>query len=302
MALQFYYQVMGEFFGPMTGHELRDNAIAGEVTPDTLVRIGDDGEWVPAAKLTNLFDENWKPIPHPTDVQEQNIAHAQWFIERDGNVVGPRSTDQLITSAKERAVNSTDRVRRGDEGEWHYAGTLPWLEEFTGKPPVLISDEIELGEPSEVLSELEKTYRDSLKRIDTEARELIDQGREMQALELISTCQASIAEVKDQLSEMYTTVKDGSSLLKHLGSQRLSRLSQPLVDLSSSIFEFDENKSEYESKIIEKLRKLGIHESHWCVSEIVVAEVEYMLAVLKVMVEPGYVLPKDRDNGEKSDE
>ena len=43
MAKRFFYQLMGESFGPMSGVELRDKAISGDVTPDTLVKINEDG-------------------------------------------------------------------------------------------------------------------------------------------------------------------------------------------------------------------------------------------------------------------
>jgi guanosine-3',5'-bis(diphosphate) 3'-pyrophosphohydrolase len=64
MAKDFYYQVMGEVFGPLTGIELRERAVAGDVTTDTLVRVEADGEWVYARRLKNLFDKLGRPIPH----------------------------------------------------------------------------------------------------------------------------------------------------------------------------------------------------------------------------------------------
>lgn len=64
MAKRFYYKVMGEMFGPLSGVELRDKAMAGDVTTDTLVRINEEGDWVLAARLKNLFDERGLPISH----------------------------------------------------------------------------------------------------------------------------------------------------------------------------------------------------------------------------------------------
>ena len=63
MPKHFYYQVMGEVYGPLTGVQLRDKALGGDVSADTLCRI-DDGDWVLASKLTNLFDEHGRPIGH----------------------------------------------------------------------------------------------------------------------------------------------------------------------------------------------------------------------------------------------
>jgi hypothetical protein len=64
MAKRFYYQLMGEIFGPLSGIELRDKALSGDVTPDTLVRINEDGDWVSAARIKNLFDERGRAISH----------------------------------------------------------------------------------------------------------------------------------------------------------------------------------------------------------------------------------------------
>ena len=64
MAKEFFYQVMGEVFGPITGVDLRERAADGDVTTDTLVRIGTDGEWVHARRLKNLFDDGGRAITH----------------------------------------------------------------------------------------------------------------------------------------------------------------------------------------------------------------------------------------------
>lgn len=62
MARPIYYRLMGETVGPITGAELRRKAADGEVMPDTFVRVGEDGEWVRASRLTNLFDDQGRPI------------------------------------------------------------------------------------------------------------------------------------------------------------------------------------------------------------------------------------------------
>jgi guanosine-3',5'-bis(diphosphate) 3'-pyrophosphohydrolase len=69
MAKEFFYQVMGEVFGPITGVDLRERAADGDVTTDTLVRIGTDGEWVHARRLKNLFDDGGRAISHEEVMQ-----------------------------------------------------------------------------------------------------------------------------------------------------------------------------------------------------------------------------------------
>ncbi len=66
MAKAFYYQVMGEVVGPVSGVELRAKAVEQVVAHDTLVRVGADGTWVPAKRLKGLFNEHGSPIAQPT--------------------------------------------------------------------------------------------------------------------------------------------------------------------------------------------------------------------------------------------
>lgn len=81
MAKEFFYQVMGEVFGPINGLELREKAVAGDVTTETLVRIGEEGDWVHARRLSNLFDERGRGIPHEEMLQTLGIASEMEFRE-----------------------------------------------------------------------------------------------------------------------------------------------------------------------------------------------------------------------------
>ena len=63
MAKEFYYQVMGTVVGPVTGVQLREKAAEGTVTPDALVCVGGNDNWVAASHLKGLFDKSGHPIP-----------------------------------------------------------------------------------------------------------------------------------------------------------------------------------------------------------------------------------------------
>lgn len=54
MSAEWYYQVMGEVVGPMSASELKRLALAGEIRVDTLVRKGDEGNWVLAERVKGL--------------------------------------------------------------------------------------------------------------------------------------------------------------------------------------------------------------------------------------------------------
>jgi len=81
MAKEFFYQVMGEVFGPISGRELREKAVSGDITTETLVRIGGEGDWVHARRLSNLFDEHGRGIPHQEFMQSLVLSSAMAFRE-----------------------------------------------------------------------------------------------------------------------------------------------------------------------------------------------------------------------------
>ena len=55
MAAEWQYKVRGNVFGPVSVAELVQHAAEGRIVPDTEVRKG-DGPWVPASKVSGLFD------------------------------------------------------------------------------------------------------------------------------------------------------------------------------------------------------------------------------------------------------
>lgn len=57
MARQWYYQVMGETFGPLTSDELRNVVERREISRETLVMEGANGKWEPAWCIKELFDD-----------------------------------------------------------------------------------------------------------------------------------------------------------------------------------------------------------------------------------------------------
>lgn len=56
MAKPWFIQVMGSEIGPLTPAELADKVKRGQIEPDTLVRAGPDGKWLPASRVKGLLD------------------------------------------------------------------------------------------------------------------------------------------------------------------------------------------------------------------------------------------------------
>jgi GYF domain 2 len=65
MTREWYFQVMGQELGPLSGGELKAKVTSGQVQPDTLVRKGLEGKWLYAAKVKGLF-----PSPEEQPVEE----------------------------------------------------------------------------------------------------------------------------------------------------------------------------------------------------------------------------------------
>jgi general secretion pathway protein G len=58
---EWHYRVTGRTFGPFSDQQLKERAASGEVTEDTEVRKGADGEWMPAWRVKGLFGEGETP-------------------------------------------------------------------------------------------------------------------------------------------------------------------------------------------------------------------------------------------------
>ncbi len=55
MATEWYYQIMNDVVGPLSGRQLLDKVRAGQVKEDTLIRK-DDSQWVPARQVNGLLE------------------------------------------------------------------------------------------------------------------------------------------------------------------------------------------------------------------------------------------------------
>lgn len=71
MAKPWFFQMMGAEIGPLTSAELMDRVKLGQVQPDTLIRSGADGKWVPADRWKGLLPPKGdKPEPSPAPAKE----------------------------------------------------------------------------------------------------------------------------------------------------------------------------------------------------------------------------------------
>ena len=136
MSQHFYYQIMGETFGPMSGVELRQKSLEGDVEPNTLVRSGVNGEWYSASRYNNLFDATGKPITHE---QVQTLI-PEWYIRGQSEIHGPTSFADLRELVETGQVNPRNLIRKGTNGRWIPGRQVKGL--FQGHPNEFVSPQV----------------------------------------------------------------------------------------------------------------------------------------------------------------
>ena len=76
MATEWYVSLGGVERGPFTSSRMEELARAGEITPDTAVKKGAVGAWMPAGKAGGLF-EAVEPLVQPEVVPASETAVTQ---------------------------------------------------------------------------------------------------------------------------------------------------------------------------------------------------------------------------------
>lgn len=112
MAKPWYFQMMGAEIGPLTSAELMDRVKLGQLQPDTLVRSGKDGKWVPA--------DRWKGLLNPKETKpEASAAASHQDDSSDDDDDESQATSKL---AGNNAVDDPDDPQYHMKGEAAAAG------------------------------------------------------------------------------------------------------------------------------------------------------------------------------------
>ena len=77
--VRWFYKVGDQVEGPLSASELRQKADAGSIARDTLVRAGDDGEWMPAETTEEFFPP--RPTPPVTAEHDSGVpSRPAWRV------------------------------------------------------------------------------------------------------------------------------------------------------------------------------------------------------------------------------
>lgn len=116
MAKPWFFQMMGAEIGPLTSAELMDRVKLGQIQPDTLVRSGQDGKWIPA--------DRWKGLlPSKEDKPEPPPAPAKASPQQEVDKTESRAA---ATSAATIPVDDEDDPLYHLKGEAAQSGPVPF--------------------------------------------------------------------------------------------------------------------------------------------------------------------------------
>lgn len=76
----WYYQLMGETFGPVSASALTDLAAKGTIERDTLIGHESQGPWMPASEVPDLVDLPHDQTNQALVLQERSSPLEPWII------------------------------------------------------------------------------------------------------------------------------------------------------------------------------------------------------------------------------
>jgi hypothetical protein len=130
MSKQWYFQVMGAELGPVTSAELKEKVKRGQIQPETLVRLGNDGKWQPASRVKGLLDDPATPAPTPERAAKAGPAVAKAEAAPPPPVASPPAhappreerTYHLVGQAASEAAATPDERDSGEYDFFRFVG------------------------------------------------------------------------------------------------------------------------------------------------------------------------------------
>jgi HNH endonuclease len=137
---------------------------------------------------------------------------------------------------------------------------------------------------------LRQEYQQAMSAIDSQVPALIRDGREMQALLLLLRTQAAVFELHKTLSTYYGLVLRNMENLREFSSERVRRMGGNPIPTWEILKNQSSGKEDWEcmQETIAIFRRVNFFKQHWVFPELVITEVEYMLDVLAMFIEPGF--------------
>ena len=127
--------------------------------------------------------------------------------------------------------------------------------------------------------------------LDNAGPALIKQGKEMTGLLTLTHAANKICEIRDSLGTLYHLILQNLHVLKKYESERLNHLGHEPLPTWEHLKETETDMEDYQTygMAIERFKSEELFKEHWYLPDIVITELEYMLDVMQILVEPDFV-------------
>lgn len=222
------------------------------------------------------------------ETERSEKSSAPWTVRRDGkDVLWAADLSELSRLGVEGKLRRDDLVRHKNLEEWEKAGTdkriFPY-EEFS------LPDAADGTNPNPLLDEFQEAFEQALKGIDDDTKQLVEAGRDYQAISEVREHWETIQELWMTLSSVYVQFQQLGFVLEHFGSERLRQFEQELPNICYSFGDYERNSDEVEIRVLDQFGFMGIPvKSHWLVKPVILTEFYLMLDILSLLIEPDFV-------------
>lgn len=155
-------------------------------------------------------------------------------------------------------------------------------------------------EKKTLIDKYEEDYKIALKAIDSDVKELIESGKEMKAILLFSENLSSIVEIHESLHNFYAMIYNHQTLLSQFNSVRLKQLGHEPLATYELLKDADASSEVIEEYVTKELEKAGFKKTHWYIKPRLLAEIEYMIEALRILVEPEFIPFEDETENDES--
>lgn len=125
MSSEWYYQLFGEEFGPVTLEDLEELVTSETLSPTDLVRQGTSGGWKAVSSIARGNSGLESPtVATATFESDSAVRETGWFYESLGCTLGPISFEELVQLAESGELGADDDVWMGEDGKRRRAGSI----------------------------------------------------------------------------------------------------------------------------------------------------------------------------------
>ncbi len=143
-----------------------------------------------------------------------------------------------------------------------------------------------------LIEKYESDYKEALLCIDNSVKELVESGKEMAGILLYSDQVLTISKIHSALSSFYSLFFNNQEVLNLFNSARFKNINHELIatsDMLKSAAGYSLDQDTIENFVSNKLKEVGYNNTHWKIKALIINEIEYMISVLKVLVEPDFI-------------